>query len=351
AQCRAARLFDGVRRFKDLRAALDRARPGDQRDLLVADAQPVQRDARALRAHLQAGDLVGGEDAHAALDARQPRHLPLVERAVVADHADDGALLTRRQVRLVALALNPLDDRLNVVLRRLARHDDDHDWSPLCWMMAKSGRRASAPRRYTCWISAWGRRVFQWMSTRMARSSAPGTATSCTQNSGTITQPSSRAATAGCTASRSGVRLKIALAMSAVSMPLTATICSSISRVASRIASRVFAAATVAPRTPRHTTALSLTCPSAAIVASCSAGDPCPKMRKARSICSAPVCLPWGWAAQQPLLATRAMLLCVCALKVKVIDVAKELAVRRSRRAVGAGRYVCEHGFSSPSSG
>src|SRR5690606_30785480 len=80
----------------------------------------------------------------------------------------------------------------------------------------------------------------------------PGTAISCVHISAVSNHPSSRAATAGNSALRSGVVLKIALAISSTRRSLAATICSSSSLVASRIAVRVFASGVVGPRMPRQ---------------------------------------------------------------------------------------------------
>src|SRR5256714_8497773 len=86
----------------------------------------------------------------------------------------------------------------------------------------------------------------------MQRGNPSGTATSAVPRRGTSLQPSSRAARAGYSAVRSGDDVKIALSTSSGRKPLASWSARSSSAVALRIASRVFAAAVVAPRSPRR---------------------------------------------------------------------------------------------------
>src|SRR3989440_9264280 len=85
-----------------------------------------------------------------------------------------------------------------------------------------------------------------------------GTATSAAPSSGTSAQPSSRAARAGYSAVRSGDEVKIALSTSSGRKPLASWRARNSSAVASRIAARVFAAAVVAPRSPRRVLVMAL---------------------------------------------------------------------------------------------
>src|SRR2546430_180323 len=92
----------------------------------------------------------------------------------------------------------------------------------------------------------------------MQRGNPSGTATSAVPSSGTSLQPSSRAARAGYSAVRSGDDVKIALSTSSGRKPLASWSARNSSAVALRIASREFAAAVVAPRSPRRVLVMAL---------------------------------------------------------------------------------------------
>src|SRR5256714_13829607 len=92
----------------------------------------------------------------------------------------------------------------------------------------------------------------------MQRVNPSGTATSAAPRSGTSVQPSSRAARAGYSAVRSGDDVKIALSTSSGRKPFASWSARNSSAVASRIAARVFAAAVVAPRSPRRVLVMAL---------------------------------------------------------------------------------------------
>ncbi len=81
--------------------------------------------------------------------------------------------------------------------------------------------------------------------------SPPGTGISAAHSKGTLLHPRSRAAWAGKAASRSGVMVKMALAMSSTVKRLASCKLTSSSLVASRISAAPLAAAVVAPRIPR----------------------------------------------------------------------------------------------------
>ena len=125
---------------------------------------------------------------------------------------------------------------------------------------ARSGRSSRASRRYTWWIVR-SRGALQCRSSRMHRSSEPGTATSAAQRSGTVVSPASRAATAGNSAERSEVIVKMIEMRSSIVSSLRASTSASSSAVLSRIASEVSSATEVAPRTALTTEPVSAPAP------------------------------------------------------------------------------------------
>src|SRR4051794_11586939 len=86
------------------------------------------------------------------------------------------------------------------------------------------------------------------MSVRTTRGIEPGTSISWAHSSGTWPKPSRRAATAGNSASRSGVSVKIALTTRSGVSSLRVRISRTSSSVAARIASRSFFSTVAAPR-------------------------------------------------------------------------------------------------------
>src|SRR2546428_6663636 len=92
----------------------------------------------------------------------------------------------------------------------------------------------------------------------MQRGTPSGTATSAAPSSGTSLQPSRRAARAGYSAVRSGDDVKMALSTSSGWKPFACCSPRNSSAVASRIAGPVFAAAVVAPRSPRRVLLMAL---------------------------------------------------------------------------------------------
>src|SRR5437762_10527477 len=92
----------------------------------------------------------------------------------------------------------------------------------------------------------------------MQRGTPSGTATSAAHSSGTSRQPSRRAARAGYLAVRFGDQVKIALSTSSGWKPFVCWSSRNSSAVASRIAGPVFAAAVVAPRSPRRVLLMAL---------------------------------------------------------------------------------------------
>src|SRR5947199_7554643 len=92
----------------------------------------------------------------------------------------------------------------------------------------------------------------------MQRGSPSGTASSAAPSKGTSSQPSRRAARAGYSAVRSGDDVKMALSTSSGWKPFASWSARNSSAVASRIAWPVFAAAVVAPRSPRRVLLMAL---------------------------------------------------------------------------------------------
>src|SRR5213592_1140568 len=92
----------------------------------------------------------------------------------------------------------------------------------------------------------------------MQRGRPSGTATSAAPSNGTSRHPRRRAARAGYSAVRSGDDVKIALSTSSGWKSFARCRVRSSSSVAVRIASRVFAAALVAPRSPRRVLLMAL---------------------------------------------------------------------------------------------
>src|SRR5439155_13958081 len=92
----------------------------------------------------------------------------------------------------------------------------------------------------------------------MQRGRPSGTATSLAPSSGTPVQPSRRAARAGYSAVRSGDDVKMALSTPSGRKPFASWSARNSSAVASRIAWPVFAAAVVAPRSPRRVLLMAL---------------------------------------------------------------------------------------------
>lgn len=117
---------------------------------------------------------------------------------------------------------------------------------------ARSARRFTAPFKYTCFISFCARSVFQNIRMRMHMGCAPGRSISTALSNGTCFQPScSLAATAGNSATRSGLVVNWTAARSSDSIPFCVIIVRSNSPVADITDSLSFASAVVAPRTPR----------------------------------------------------------------------------------------------------
>ena len=81
-----------------------------------------------LLAELAAGQLVGLEDGNDAFHARQvPDGLDLLPAPRVAHGADDRFLRAAGQVGPVSDGLDPLDDPVDLHIRGVSLHDDNHN--------------------------------------------------------------------------------------------------------------------------------------------------------------------------------------------------------------------------------
>ena len=108
-------------------ARLDRARPGDEREVLTADLSSLDVDHRSLAvADLRRGELVRLEDRHDLGDARSTLEAEARHVLAVADRADHGDLLAARGVGAGADRLDPVDDGLDLRFRRPRLHHDHH---------------------------------------------------------------------------------------------------------------------------------------------------------------------------------------------------------------------------------
>jgi hypothetical protein len=106
---RAGRGHD-PRRLERLVARLDRARPGDEREVLAADLPAADLEDRGRpAAQLGRRQLVGLEDRHDLVDAGCGVEAEALDVLAVADGADHGHLLASREVRLRADALDASD--------------------------------------------------------------------------------------------------------------------------------------------------------------------------------------------------------------------------------------------------
>src|SRR5690606_21222197 len=127
AEDRGAGGADAMRDFQDLLLGLDGAGPGHDDDLVPADARAVrQLDYGRLRTPLSGDLLVRLRDVDDLEDAGQPLEAGALDFSVVADESDGGALLPRDGARLVAEVLDRVDDALDVLLRRVVSHHDEH---------------------------------------------------------------------------------------------------------------------------------------------------------------------------------------------------------------------------------
>ena len=100
--------LDALGHGQELRARLDGAGPGHDHELLAADGHPVDPELRRFRVRLAARQLEGLENPDHVLHALQGlQGQELLLGAVVAHHADDGAFLAAREMRLEAQVPHP----------------------------------------------------------------------------------------------------------------------------------------------------------------------------------------------------------------------------------------------------
>ncbi len=176
AQQRAAGVLHDARRRHQLVARLHRAGPGDHREVLAADLPAVDLDDRALAdAQLTGGQLVGLQDRHRVVDPGCALEFEASDVLDVPDRADHGHRLPARRMRTSAHRLDPLDDGLDLVLRRRRFHDNHHlvllGFTPLDTLRTTGARqtgrrpvlRGRAPREIARW------------RTRRRRPAAPAT--------------------------------------------------------------------------------------------------------------------------------------------------------------------------------
>ena len=110
AQHGRAGLLDRVGDLQQLAAALDAARPGHHRQLLAADRGRANIDDGVLAPELAAGQLVGRQDGDRLFDAVHHLERGRLQRPLVADDADDGALGALAQMRLKAQLVDAAGD-------------------------------------------------------------------------------------------------------------------------------------------------------------------------------------------------------------------------------------------------
>ena len=107
-----------------LLAALDAARPGDQPEVRVADAAPVDLDHGRVGSELARDEPVRLDDRDDLLDAGVALDGQGGEQLAVADRADHRRLAPAGHARVDAGLLEPGDDVVRLVRRRLRAHDD-----------------------------------------------------------------------------------------------------------------------------------------------------------------------------------------------------------------------------------
>jgi hypothetical protein len=156
-QARAAR-GDRARRGHDLIARLDRARAGDQAEVVAADLAPVDLDDRALvRAQLGGGELERLQDRDDLGDAVVALEAEAGDMLAVADGADHRHLLPARGMRSSAAGLDAGDDGLHLLVGGRRLHHDHHGTAVLLekWDVGDcrwSGARPGGPSSGRRWL-------------------------------------------------------------------------------------------------------------------------------------------------------------------------------------------------------
>ncbi len=127
AQHRRAVLGDHARRLQRLLAALDRARAGDQAEVVAADPPAVDLDHGPLALlELRRGELVRLQDRDQVVDPVVALEPERGDPVAVADRPDHGQQLALREVGRTADLLDSLDDVGDLLLRRPLFHHDHH---------------------------------------------------------------------------------------------------------------------------------------------------------------------------------------------------------------------------------
>ena len=123
---RAPRRLGRPARRQQLRLVLDRARPGDQREAVAADRYPADVDHRVVRVELAPDQLVGREDRLDRLDIGMMLEAEFGQHPLVAEGAEHDPLAARHVKRFQPLRLDPGEQFVDDLGRRVGLHHDDH---------------------------------------------------------------------------------------------------------------------------------------------------------------------------------------------------------------------------------
>ena len=128
AEHRHALGVDDARRLERLLARLDRARPGDEAEVVVAEPAPARLDHGRVAAELARDELVRLQDRQHLLDAGEALERQRREQLALADRADHGRIAPVADVRARARLLQPRDDLVHLLGGRLRAHHDQELW-------------------------------------------------------------------------------------------------------------------------------------------------------------------------------------------------------------------------------
>jgi hypothetical protein len=119
--------FDGLRRFEQLLAALDRTRPGDDQDFVAANFDPVDVEHRVLFLEFARSQFIRTRNAGDVVDAGHERDYRRVNLADVADDADDVALRAAHDVGAQAFVFNQRNRSGEFDFACVGFHDNHHN--------------------------------------------------------------------------------------------------------------------------------------------------------------------------------------------------------------------------------
>ena len=143
AEQRAAGRLDDARGAERLVARLDRARPGDHREVLAADPAAVDLDHVGCCGRICAdASLYGLRIGTTCSTPGAPSRPSRIDVLAVADRADHGHLLAARRMGSCTDVLDAVDDGLDLLLRRRRFHHDHHLDSSKLRLWTLYGRRA-----------------------------------------------------------------------------------------------------------------------------------------------------------------------------------------------------------------